>query len=131
MFDDVGGLGAWHRRWCVLSCGALHAWTYPNDEKIKAPLTKVEMKNVVSSNIRTVERIYCARPNTFEFITYRKKRSGDKENLITTNDNNDYVKTKHWLAADTKDERISWISSLNQALIDVRAWDKNALKPNV
>ena len=37
---------------------------------------------------------------------------------------------RHWLAADTKDERMSWIYSMNQALVDVRAWDKQAFKPS-
>ena len=35
MFDDVGGLGAWHRRWCALNNGVLYSWTYPDDEKHK------------------------------------------------------------------------------------------------
>ena len=35
MFDDVGGLGAWHRRWCALRNGVLYSWTYPDDEKDK------------------------------------------------------------------------------------------------
>lgn len=36
---------------------------------------------------------------------------------------------RHWLAADTKEERVAWIDGLNQALADVRAWEKDALKP--
>lgn len=36
MFDDVGGLGAWHRRWCALRQGRLYSWTYPDDEQHKA-----------------------------------------------------------------------------------------------
>ncbi|XP_078493162.1 LOW QUALITY PROTEIN: uncharacterized protein LOC100184096 [Ciona intestinalis] len=128
MFDDVGGLGAWHRRWCALIRGVLYSWTYPDDEKHKEALYKLEVNKCISERIRTVERIMCARPNTFELRTMRPRRHGDKDNLITQ-DTGSVITTKHWLAADTKDERIAWIDSMNQALADVRAWDVNALKP--
>nr|XP_018671728.1 anillin-like isoform X2 [Ciona intestinalis] len=128
MFDDVGGLGAWHRRWCALTRGVLYSWTYPDDEKHKEALCKLEINKCISERIRTVERIMCARPNTFELRTMRPRRHGDKDNLITQ-DTGSVITTKHWLAADTKDERIAWIDSMNQALADVRAWDVNALKP--
>jgi len=36
---------------------------------------------------------------------------------------------RHWLAADTKEERSLWVDALNQALADVRAWDISALYP--
>lgn len=39
MFDDVGGLGAWHRRWCALRQGRLYSWTYPDDENNKVMKT--------------------------------------------------------------------------------------------
>uniref|UniRef100_H2ZBG3 Anillin n=1 Tax=Ciona savignyi TaxID=51511 RepID=H2ZBG3_CIOSA len=128
MFDDVGGLGAWHRRWCALIRGVLFSWTYPDDEKYKEALCKIDLTSCISERIRTVERIMCARPNTFELRTMRPRRHGDKDNLITQ-DTGSVITTKHWLAADTKDERIAWIESMNQALADVRAWDTNALKP--
>jgi len=32
MFEDVGGFGAWHRRWCVLNNHRLSYWKYPDDE---------------------------------------------------------------------------------------------------
>uniref|UniRef100_A0A1B0D017 Uncharacterized protein n=1 Tax=Phlebotomus papatasi TaxID=29031 RepID=A0A1B0D017_PHLPP len=35
MFDDVSGLGAWHRRWCRLHGHTLSYWRYPDDEKKK------------------------------------------------------------------------------------------------
>lgn len=35
MFEDVGGFGAWHRRWCVLSNNRVSYWKYPDDEKVK------------------------------------------------------------------------------------------------
>ncbi|EEC18346.1 zinc finger protein, putative [Ixodes scapularis] len=36
MFEDVGGLGAWHRRWCLLAKNRLSFWRYPEDEGTKA-----------------------------------------------------------------------------------------------
>jgi actin-binding protein anillin len=35
VFEDVGGFGAWHRRWCLLSNDQLLFWKYPDDEKLK------------------------------------------------------------------------------------------------
>lgn len=128
MFDDVGGLGAWHRRWCALSEGVLYAWTYPDDEQSKAPLMSLSLKECISGEVTTVERILCARPNTFELRTMRPRRHGDKQNLISQNTGS-VITTKHWLSADTKEERVVWIEGLNQALVDVRAWDVDALRP--
>lgn len=128
MFDDVGGLGAWHRRWCVLRQGRMYSWTYPDDEQHKKPLMTLALNECISRDITTVERILCARPNTFELRTMRPRRHGDKQNLISQ-DTGSVITTKHWLSADTKEERIAWIECLNQALIDVRSWDMEALKP--
>nr|XP_039272836.1 anillin-like isoform X2 [Styela clava] len=128
MFDDVGGLGAWHRRWCALRQGKLYSWTYPDDEQYKKPLMSLALRECISRDITTVERILCARPNTFELRTMRPRRQGDRQNLISE-DTGSVITTKHWLSADTKEERIAWIESLNQALVDVRAWDMDALKP--
>ena len=35
MFEDVGGFGAWHRRWCVLAENRVCFWKYPDDERDK------------------------------------------------------------------------------------------------
>jgi len=49
----------------------------------QTPLSKVQLKECISDSIRTVERIRCARPNTFELRTMRPRRHGDRDNLIS------------------------------------------------
>lgn len=40
IFEDVGGYGAWHRKWCLLSNDQMLFWKYPDEEKIKVRLTE-------------------------------------------------------------------------------------------
>ena len=39
VLEDIGGYGAWQRRWCVLDSAVLSYWRYPGDESIKVRLT--------------------------------------------------------------------------------------------
>ena len=36
---------------------------------------------------------------------------------------------RHWLAADTKEERILWCGRLSEALVNIRTWHADALRP--
>ncbi|XP_038652849.1 anillin isoform X2 [Scyliorhinus canicula] len=125
MFDDVSGFGAWHRRWCVLSGNCISYWTYPDDEKCKNPLGRVNLANCTSRKIEPANREFCARPNTLELITVRPQREDDRETLVSQCKNTLCV-TKNWLSADTKDERNLWMQKLNRALVDLRTWQPDA-----
>ena len=35
ILEDIGGYGAWQRRWCVLEGAVVSYWRYPGDESIK------------------------------------------------------------------------------------------------
>uniref|UniRef100_A0AAY5F6N2 Anillin n=1 Tax=Electrophorus electricus TaxID=8005 RepID=A0AAY5F6N2_ELEEL len=83
MFEDVSGFGAWHRRWCVLSGYCISYWTYPDDEKRKNPIGRLNLANCVSRKVEPANREFCARPNTFELITVRPQREDDKETLVS------------------------------------------------
>lgn len=121
MFEDVSGFGAWHRRWCVLTGYCISYWTYPDDEKRKKPLGRVNLANCTNSRVEPVNREFCARPNTLELITVRPQREDDKETLVSQCHNTMCV-TKNWLSADTKEERNLWMKKLNQILMDLRMW---------
>ncbi|KAK3511983.1 hypothetical protein QTP70_027648 [Hemibagrus guttatus] len=121
MFEDVSGFGAWHRRWCVLSGYCISYWTYPDDEKRKNPIGRINLTSCVSRKVEPANREFCARPNTFELITVRPQRDDDKETLVSQCKNTMCV-TKNWLSADTKDERNLWMQKLNQILVDLRMW---------
>uniref|UniRef100_A0A8C4EFL4 Anillin n=1 Tax=Dicentrarchus labrax TaxID=13489 RepID=A0A8C4EFL4_DICLA len=125
MFEDVSGFGAWHRRWCVLSGYCISYWTYPDDEKRKNPISRINLANCTSKRVEPANREFCARPNTFELITVRPQREDDKETLVSQCQNTMCV-TKNWLSADTKDERNLWMKKLNQILVDLRMWQPDA-----
>ncbi|NXC38686.1 ANLN protein, partial [Penelope pileata] len=125
MFEDVSGFGAWHRRWCVLSGNCISYWTYPDDEKRKHPLGRINLANCTNRQIEPANREFCARPNTFELITVRPQREDDKETLVSQCRDTLCV-TKNWLSADTKEERNLWMQKLNQVLVDLRMWQPDA-----
>ncbi|NXT39078.1 ANLN protein, partial [Pelecanoides urinatrix] len=125
MFEDVSGFGAWHRRWCVLSGNCISYWTYPDDEKRKHPLGRINLANCTNRQIEPANREFCARPNTFELITVRPQREDDRETLVSQCRDTLCV-TKNWLSADTKEERNLWMQKLNQVLIDLRMWQPDA-----
>ncbi|NXJ55789.1 ANLN protein, partial [Spizaetus tyrannus] len=125
MFEDVSGFGAWHRRWCVLSGNCISYWTYPDDEKRKHPLGRINLANCTNHEIEPANREFCARPNTFELITVRPQREDDRETLVSQCRDTLCV-TKNWLSADTKEERNLWMQKLNQVLVDLRMWQPDA-----
>ncbi|XP_074140630.1 anillin isoform X2 [Sminthopsis crassicaudata] len=125
IFEDVSGFGAWHRRWCVLAGNCISYWTYPDDEKRKAPLGRINLANCTSRQIEPANREFCARRNTFELITVRPQREDDKETLVSQCRDTLCV-TKNWLSADTKEERDLWMRKLNQVLVDIRLWQPDA-----
>ncbi|KFZ66526.1 Actin-binding protein anillin, partial [Podiceps cristatus] len=125
MFEDVSGFGAWHRRWCVLSGNCISYWTYPDDEKRKHPMGRINLANCTNHQIEPANREFCARPNTFELITVRPQREDDRETLVSQCRDTLCV-TKNWLSADTKEERNLWMQKLNQVLVDLRMWQPDA-----
>ncbi|XP_029445353.1 anillin isoform X3 [Rhinatrema bivittatum] len=125
MFEDVSGFGAWHRRWCVLAGYCISYWTYPDDERRKSPIGRINLANCTSRKIEPANREFCARPNTFELITVRPQREDDRETLVSQCRDTLCV-TKNWLSADTKDERNLWMQKLNQVLVDLRMWQPDA-----
>uniref|UniRef100_F7HYW3 Anillin n=1 Tax=Callithrix jacchus TaxID=9483 RepID=F7HYW3_CALJA len=125
IFEDVSGFGAWHRRWCVLSGNCVSYWTYPDDEKRKNPIGRINLANCTSHQIEPANREFCARRNTFELITVRPQREDDRETLVSQCRDTLCV-TKNWLSADTKEERDLWMQKLNQVLVDIRLWQPDA-----
>ncbi|XP_071972999.1 anillin-like isoform X2 [Engystomops pustulosus] len=121
MFEDVSGLGAWHRRWCVLSGNTLSFWAYPDQEHCKEPLGRINLINCTSAKVEAAKRESCARPHTLELVTMRPQREDDIDTLVTQC-RNTLCFTKSWLSADTKEEKHLWMDSLNQVLLDLRTW---------
>uniref|UniRef100_A0A8C5AR62 Anillin, actin binding protein n=1 Tax=Gadus morhua TaxID=8049 RepID=A0A8C5AR62_GADMO len=125
MFEDVSGFGSWHRRWCVLSGYCISYWTYPDDERRKNPMGRINLANCTSPRVEPANREFCARPNTLELITVRPQREDDHQTLVSHCSNTMCV-TKNWLSADTKEERLLWMQKLNQILVDLRMWQPDS-----
>lgn len=101
MFEEVGGFGAWHRRWCVLAENRLSYWRYPEDETSKEPVGCLQLSRCTSPDARLVSRDICARPHT----------------LVLRIDGHDYL-----LSADSKEDRERWCCSLTAVLRSLRIW---------
>ncbi|XP_017779672.1 PREDICTED: actin-binding protein anillin-like isoform X2 [Nicrophorus vespilloides] len=121
MFEDISGLGAWHRRWCLLKGETISYWKYPEDERKKAPIDSIDLKSCTTTNVGQVSREICARLNTFLLERERPAMNGDRETLTMTPEG-DRTIIKHLLSADTKDERLEWCRNLNKALSAIRIW---------
>ncbi|XP_032891947.1 anillin-like isoform X2 [Amblyraja radiata] len=123
IFEDVSGFGAWHRRWFVLSGNTLSYWTYPNEEKHTKPIGCINLANCTTDKIEPASREFCSRRKTLELITASPLSKDDHETLIVQC-RDKFCFTKHWLSADTKEERNLWMEKLNQVLINLRTWQQ-------
>lgn len=128
MFEDVGGFGAWNRRWCVLSGMHLRYWRYPDDETKKDAIGQIDLRRCTTRRVELVARDVCARQHTFQLTCVRPAYSGDINNLVQEIHGSALV-SKLLLSADSKEERILWCNKLNKALANIRAWDPDALRP--
>lgn len=46
ILEDIGGYGAWQRRWCVLQGAIMSYWRYPGDESTKVPTHILSTSNL-------------------------------------------------------------------------------------
>ncbi|XP_068229036.1 anillin-like isoform X3 [Palaemon carinicauda] len=128
MFEDIGGFGAWNRRWCVLNGMFLRYWRYPDDESKKEANGQIDLRSCTTRRVELVSRDVCARQHTFQLTCLRPAYGGDVSNLVQEVQGSSVV-TRHLLSADSKEERIGWCNKLNKSLANIRAWDPDALRP--
>ncbi|XP_055691647.1 anillin-like [Lutzomyia longipalpis] len=121
MFDDVSGLGNWYRRWCRLHGHTLSYWTYPDDEKKKAPIGSIDLYACCSEKVAPAPRDVCQRMNTLLLELKRPSRDSDKESLIIVKRGNNTI-VRYLLSTDTKEERDDWCNNFNKALSLLRSW---------
>ncbi|XP_046438259.1 anillin-like [Daphnia pulex] len=122
VFEDVGGFGAWHRRWCLLSNDQLLFWKYPDDEKLKEPQYSINLRKCITEHVDIVSNDVCARPNTFLLITVRPVENTDKDSLVMTCYPNQTA-LRHLISADLKEERQLWCMQINRVLANFRVWN--------
>ncbi|KAK4310082.1 hypothetical protein Pmani_018334 [Petrolisthes manimaculis] len=128
MFEDVGGFGAWNRRWCVLSGMHLSYWRYPDDENKKEPTGQLDLRSCTTRRVELVSRDVCARQHTFQLTFVRPAHSKDVTNLVQEVRGSTVI-VRVLLSSDSKEERILWSNKLNKSLANIRAWDPDALGP--
>ncbi|KAM3961364.1 anillin, actin binding protein [Aphomia sociella] len=121
-FDDISGLGAWHRRWFRLQPPQLSYWKYPDDVQRKMPIGDIDLSTVVSDKVLKAPRDLCARPNTI--LLESSVPAGlivpDSGSLVYFKREDGSVVRRHLLAADTPKDRDIWLDCLNRALEYVR-----------
>ncbi|XP_039749843.1 anillin isoform X3 [Pararge aegeria] len=121
-FDDVSGLGAWHRRWFRLQPPRLAYWKYPDDVQKKMPIGDIDLTTIISERVTKAPRDLCARPNTI--LLESSVPAGlivpDTGSLVYVRSSDGSVKRRHLLAADTPKDRDVWLEKLNSALEYVR-----------
>ncbi|XP_047540014.1 anillin isoform X6 [Vanessa atalanta] len=121
-FDDVCGLGAWHRRWFRLQPPTLSFWKYPDDVHKKMPIGDIDLSTVISERVVRAPRDLCARPNTL--LLESSVPAGlivpDSGSLVYVRGADGSVRRRHLLAADTPLDRDLWLDKLNSALEYVR-----------
>ncbi|CAH2097613.1 unnamed protein product [Euphydryas editha] len=121
-FDDVSGLGAWHRRWFRLQAPRLAYWKYPDDVHKKMPIGDIDLSTVISEKVIRAPRDLCARPNTllFESSVPAGLIVPDSGSLVYVHCADGSIRRRHLLAADTPKDRDMWLDKLNSALEYVR-----------
>ncbi|KAL4708630.1 hypothetical protein ACJJTC_008156 [Scirpophaga incertulas] len=116
-FDDVRGLGAWHRRWCRLQPPTLAFWKYPDDVPKKPPIFDIDLSTVLSEKAVKAPRDICARLNTILIETsVPTGLEVPEESLVFVRDASGHMVRRHLLAADTPAARDKWIECINAAL---------------
>uniref|UniRef100_A0A182WE51 PH domain-containing protein n=1 Tax=Anopheles minimus TaxID=112268 RepID=A0A182WE51_9DIPT len=121
MYEDVSGLGAWHRRWCRLQRHMINYWRYPDDEKRKAPIGSIDLQGCSTQRVGVAPRDICSRLNTLMLEFARPARDNDVESLKIVRQGKTTIE-RHLLSADSKEERDEWCAHLNKTLALLKAW---------
>ncbi|CAH1388715.1 unnamed protein product [Nezara viridula] len=124
VFEDVGGFGAWKRRWCQLKGSCLAFWTYPEqfwDGKVA--VDTIDLAAVSTVEAALAPRDVCARPHTI-LLESQLRGSNLQESLVVKR-RGDMTVHRHLLAADTHEERLAWCKQINKVLHLLRTWKVN------
>uniref|UniRef100_A0AAG5DK41 PH domain-containing protein n=1 Tax=Anopheles atroparvus TaxID=41427 RepID=A0AAG5DK41_ANOAO len=121
MYEDVSGLGAWHRRWCRLQRHTINYWRYPDDEKRKAPIGSIDLQGCSTQRVSVAPRDICSRLNTLMLEFPRAAQDGDVESLKIVRQGRTTIE-RYLLSADSKEERDEWCAHLNKTLALLKAW---------
>ncbi|CAJ1057054.1 anillin isoform X5 [Xyrichtys novacula] len=118
MFEVIGGFGVWNRQYFVLEGFEMYYWNHPNDRETKRAEGSISLSSSHRQCVRPVNRDSCARPFTFELVsnTPHQQQQEDVEQ----------PSAKCWFSADTKQERLDWMESLNQVLLDCHTWNRTS-----
>jgi len=84
----------------------------------------LSLSSCITPRISPTPREICARPNTFLLVTTREPLPTDQNSLVVSV-HEKYTAIKHLISADNRVDRDSWISVINKALTNMRAWGIN------
>ncbi|CAI2737217.1 unnamed protein product [Dicrocoelium dendriticum] len=140
IFEEVDGLGVWRRHWCQLRADNLRFWFYSKNGQsvqITAPLGRTDLQHVAAPRVAPAPRRICARANT-KFMrsipmiepgwlsaSINASPSGKDSNksiLFRSSPDHRWLEQRHFLSADTVQERDSWIKWFKLSLDALNDW---------
>lgn len=116
----------WTRFFVELYGAQIKFWNSKQDAQDgKKPNEIIEYHDICSEGVQKLtpdDDLY--RQNSFVFYTYQQVAGGEKDSLLQRilEDEKRFKLVKHQLAADSKEERDSWCTTLDKSMFCFREW---------
>ncbi|VDM96101.1 unnamed protein product [Thelazia callipaeda] len=111
LYQPVQNIASWTRLWCVLWDGQLRFWRYPEDESTKIPVVSIDLRTCACKEIKPIPVERCPYPNSMQIDVWLSGKDPQKPDRI-----------RILMAADRKDDMLSWLNAMNISLRNLTIW---------